>query len=304
MDLGEAPKLMEVIFHHLPHVMSFVMNYNFKTVFDKCPRDFQATKWNLVTYKEKKGIPDHVQVSRHFDLQIPVNDSNTAVSIETYIEGVITGVYAFPIWKKNSIVIPSSVPETPTPKKKPKRTKITDIESEEEVDEVDPLHQLIEPLNELTETVMYNESNSKVIRALTMKIRRMFRDIVSETGRNHMMAFDEKLEEKYAIEQKQSDESRHTYDRESESEYESPVRTQYIPLGQKRATRSIEKKQKESEKVEPPAKKQKESEKVELPAKKRSRTTRRNDEKIGSEEAESPTRKKSASPTKKGKKKT
>ena len=130
-EIGEAPRLLEVIFHHLPHVLSFVMSYNFTKVFEKCPRVFQANKWDLVTYKKQQQMEIQEEVSHHFELRIPVDRDNSAVSIEKYIEGVITGVYAFPIWRKNSIIITPSVSKTPMPKKKQKKKKKDDGEIDE-----------------------------------------------------------------------------------------------------------------------------------------------------------------------------
>jgi hypothetical protein len=318
-EIGEAPRLLEVIFHHLPHVLSFVMNYNFTKVFAKCPQVFQATKWDLFAYKKQQQMEIQEAVSHHFELQIPVDKDNSMVSIEKYIEGVITGVYPFPIWRKNSIITTPSVSESPTPKKKPKKQKKDDgeiVEKRDSDDKLYSLHDLIVPINELTETVLYKESNPKVIQALTMKIRCLVKSRVNEMDKNHMTAFEESLEEKYAHFNKteRKDDESDTID--SDSEFAVPLKKQKSNRGEKRATTKHTEKAKEKTMNLSSEDEKSGSEVAESPGNKKCRTKPRQEKKLKVKKLNQPKKgsktgnakshakgKKSAMPKKTGKKK-
>ena len=156
------------------------------------------------------------------------------------------------------------------------------------------LHDLIVPVNELTETVLYKESNPKAIQALTMKIRHLVMSGMNEMDRNHMTAFEESLEEKYAHlnnDQKKNDENVESDSIDSDSEFKVHPKTQKSSCGKKRVMMRSTKKAQEKHVNLPSEDEKNESEEAEPAGNKRCRTKPRDDKRNGSEEAE-PTKKK------------
>jgi hypothetical protein len=153
---------------------------------------------------------------------------------------------------------------------------------------------LIVPINELTEAFLYKESNPKVIQALTMKMRRLVKSRVNEMDKNHMTAFEESLEEKYAHfdkTERKDDENVESDSIDSDSEFAVPLKKQKSNCGEMRVMTKHTEKAKEKTVNLSSEDEKSGSEVADLPGNKRCRTKPRQDKKIESEKAQ-PTPKK------------
>jgi hypothetical protein len=172
-------------------------------------------------------------------------------------------------------------------KKKKKDGEI--VEKRDSDDKLYSLHDLIVPINELTEAVLYKESNPKVIQALTMKMRRLVKNGVNEMDKNHMIAFEESLEEKYAHfdkTERKDDENVESDSIDSDSEFAVPLKKQKSNCGEMRVMTKHTEKAKEKTVNLSSEDEKSGSEVVELPGNKRHRTKPRENKRNGSDEAE------------------